>query len=168
MGRVRALVVGGDTEGVTKLTDVVIALLGPGCEVAAIELDTSSVDSQLAWGTAGPRVRPITPLTCDRGALGEQPLAEDGDTWKAIVDAAHRTEADVIVVLRRHQHWLSRVFSGSAARDLIEHSELPVLVVEPATLGAGPMSRGRTRPVTGPSIQADTMPGEHGGDDDRA
>jgi hypothetical protein len=125
----RALVVGRDGSEIEVLTDIARVRVGPDCEVIALELDTTSVDPDLAWGTAMPHLRPID-RCADTTFLGDQPLPEDGTTWKAILAAAEHSGAEVIVIARRPQSWLGRVLLGSAANDLVEHSDRPVVVVD--------------------------------------
>lgn len=146
---VRALLVGGDRAEIATLGTLVDDLLGDRAELLAMELDTSSVDPTLAWGTEGPRVVALrSPDAPPPAAAGvEQPLPEDGDSWRAIADAAGRHHAHVVVIVNRHQRWFSRVFSGSAARDLVTHAQVPVLLVSDATL-----ERTSSLEPTGPAI----------------
>ncbi len=53
---------------------------------------------------------------------------ELGDTAKAIIDAAHEHDVDLIVVGWTDKSWFSRVLDGSVARDLVRRADIPVLV----------------------------------------
>jgi nucleotide-binding universal stress UspA family protein len=86
----------------------------------------------------------------------EQPLAEDGDSWKAIVVAARRYDVDLV---NKRQGWFSRLFSGSAAQDLVTHADWPVLLVSDEAL-ARQTSTSRSDPATGLSPANVTMRSE--------
>ena len=162
---IRVLVVGADRNELTALASLVGCLLGQRAELLAVELDTSSVDPALAWGTEGPRVvvlpSPDAPPPAAAGV--EQPLAEAGDSWKAIVDVAARHHVHVVAIVDRHQRWFSRVFSGSAARDLIAQAQVPVLLVSEAALERT-SSTDPTGPVIGSAPMAVTTDTDGGND----
>lgn len=136
----RALIAGADTAEISELARKAGHLFGDSCAFYALELDTSSVDPALAWGTAQPVVRRFS-VAADDGAerFGEpekakstgvrRPLGSDGDVAPTILDIAHDFAADVIVTAARSQGWFARMFSGSAARDLLDTSDIPVLMV---------------------------------------
>lgn len=137
-GPAQVLVVGADTAEVSALGDYVTTLLDGRCDLLAIEMDTTSVDPELAWGTEGPNVVRLTSDGATAASTAEEePLAEDGDSWKAIVDAAERHHVDVIALVHRRQPWYSRLLSGSAARDVVAHADHPVLLVPQHALGTG-------------------------------
>ena len=134
----RVLVVGADTAEVTVLGAYVRTLFHGRCDLLAIEIDTTSVDPALAWGTEGPRVVALDPIDATPTPTPgeEQPLAEDGDSWKAIAAAAKRHHVHLIALVNIRQSWYSRWLSGSAARDVAAHAQHPVLLVPRDTLDA--------------------------------
>ncbi|WP_162941459.1 universal stress protein [Desertimonas flava] len=117
-----------DPAQVVDLTARTLEILGSGCEVLVMEAERSSIDLDLAWGTGQPTVQPIT--ATEAGAVaGPQPLAEDGESWKAIVEAASRASVDVIVLSQDRTGRLRRLLTGSAVNDVVAHAPLPVLVL---------------------------------------
>jgi nucleotide-binding universal stress UspA family protein len=72
-------------------------------------------------------------------------LLTDTSVTDAIMDAAERLEADLIVAATQMRGWLSRTILGSTAEDLVEAGSFPVLIV-PAE---GPEPDGAT-PMQGP------------------
>lgn len=158
----RVLVVGGNGDEIAALGAVVDLLLDGRCDTLAMQLDTSSVDPTLAWGTEGPRVVELTRTTAHRaGEVGqEQPLPEDGDSWKAITAAAERYDVHLIAAVQKRQRWLSRLLSGSAARDLLDRTDWPLLLIPPEALQRRP-STDQPTAVISPSTNDDTIePGE--------
>lgn len=59
-------------------------------------------------------------------------VAESGDPPTAILTAAHRHDADVIVVGSHDRSWWSKLIEPSVSGDVIESSSVPVLVVSEA------------------------------------
>lgn len=60
-------------------------------------------------------------------------IAETGDPPTAILDAADRHGADVIVVGSRDRSWWSKLIEPSVSGDVIESSPVPVLVISEAS-----------------------------------
>ena len=58
-------------------------------------------------------------------------LTESGDPPTAILNAARRHDADVVVVGSRDRSWWSKLVEPSVSSDVIEESPVPVLVVSP-------------------------------------
>ena len=56
-------------------------------------------------------------------------VAETGDPPTAILRAAHRHDADVIVIGSRDRGWWSRLLEPSVSSDVVEASPVPVVVV---------------------------------------
>lgn len=139
--RRRVLVVGRDGPEVLSLHEAVEALLARGTAYLALELDTTSQDPALAWGTELPIVRDLVPplegsivqpeqeSTSQEPGRSAEPLAEDGDSWRAINGAARRYNVDLVVMSVPRQSWISRLFSGSAAGELVANGDVPVLLV---------------------------------------
>lgn len=61
----------------------------------------------------------------------KEPIVEvmQGRADKCILKAAHRFDADLIVMGDRNSSSLARVFLGSTAQKVIHHSDIPVLIV---------------------------------------
>lgn len=66
------------------------------------------------------------------GVDADAVIAESGDPPTAILDAAHRHDADVIVVGSRDRSWWSKLIEPSVSSDVIEGSPVPVLVISQA------------------------------------
>lgn len=64
-----------------------------------------------------------------QGGVAAVPVAEFGDPAAAIVAAAERHDADVIVVGTHHKGWWRRLFDGSVADAVAKRADRPVLVV---------------------------------------
>jgi nucleotide-binding universal stress UspA family protein len=124
----RAMLVVDEHGQPDELSERVEKLFGPRCEVLTMETDDASMDLDLAWGTDAIEVRaPATPSSPPADI--DEILPEDGETWRAVVEAARRHGAHVIVVAHRRRSWIRRLLQGSAAADVIEHSDLPVVVM---------------------------------------
>jgi len=135
----RALIAGADNQEIADLALAAHSLLGAECSFLALQLDTSTTDPELAWGTSRPVVRQLViepepgdvparySVTMSTGI--EHPLGTDGDAAPTILDAAHANGVDLIVTAVRSQGWFARVFSGSAALDLLDGTDLPVLLI---------------------------------------
>lgn len=141
---VRALVV-GETDGeIARLVSIAEGLLDLEATLA-LQIDSSSIDPELAWGTAKPVVRSVQgaegcdeacrdegPLDRDgqRSDGTEQPLAVDGETARTVLEVAHRYDVAVIVTTSAtERRWFARVLAGSAADDLVRTSDVPLLLV---------------------------------------
>jgi nucleotide-binding universal stress UspA family protein len=57
------------------------------------------------------------------------PMDPSAPAWAALLDAAHRVEADVLVCGTRGRGAFARAFLGSTSSSLIHHTDVPVLVV---------------------------------------
>ena len=135
------LIAAADTEQLPALRAAVLLILGRSCDVLAMEVAHGSTDPALDWGTETSTVQPLGGSPATGASLGEQPLGVDGTTWRAVVEAARRNRADVIVVSRERRPRWRRLLSGSFVHDLVDRAELPVLVVDPE--GPGLTSRRR-------------------------
>lgn len=136
----RALIAGADADEIAELVRVARTVLAPSCSYLSLEIDTSTTDPKLAWGTEGPVLRQLEIADAETGDVStqpavtmssgsERPLGPDGDVAPAILEAARAAGVDVIVTAVRPQGWFARVFSGSAALELLDASEIPVLMV---------------------------------------
>ncbi len=126
----RVLLVGTGSDELEGLREVAADIVAPGAELLALDVPRGSTDPGLAWGTEQVQLRQV--CSAHEGGLGPpaaQPLAEDGDVWKAILAAADGHEIDVIVIASLQESWLRRIFVGSTAHDLLDHAALPVLAV---------------------------------------
>lgn len=65
----------------------------------------------------------------DEAGLTADPLGAIGDPAHAIARAAQRYEVDVIVVGHQHHGWLRSLLDPSVADDLVDLTDVPVLVV---------------------------------------
>lgn len=63
------------------------------------------------------------------GAPEWHTMIAEGDSSDAIVESAHQTNADLIVMATHARSGLKRLFLGSIVEDVIRHSGVPVLVV---------------------------------------
>lgn len=116
-------------------------LVGPNVELFAVQAGSAANDPELAWGRKRLEVRR---LAVDDERLGpevEKLVSLDGDVWKAVSDAAQHHRVDLIAIASRQQSWVRRIFKGSAACDVVEHSSVPVLAVPDALL-RGDVDRG--------------------------
>lgn len=82
-------------------------------------------------GAAGdPASSPRAAAAADSAGIDDaQVLTESGDPSAAILNAARRHAADVIVVGSRDRSWWSKVIDPSVSSDVVDESVVPVLVV---------------------------------------
>lgn len=126
--RLRVLVVGTGAEKLEALHEIVADVVADRAELLALDVPRRPTDPGLAWGTEQVHLHRFGPA----GGLGPaagQPLAEDGDVWKAILAAATTHDIDVIVMASTREGWLQRAFGGSALRDVLANGERPVIAV---------------------------------------
>jgi nucleotide-binding universal stress UspA family protein len=76
--------------------------------------------------TTGRAVEQARTLGLDADAVVVAPSAP---TWGALLDAAHRVEADVLVCGTRGRGAFARALLGSTSSSLLHHADLPLLVV---------------------------------------
>jgi nucleotide-binding universal stress UspA family protein len=67
-------------------------------------------------------------LAGEAGVSAAAAVGEVGDPAEAILSAADRHHADVIVVGATHKNWWRRLLEGSVSQDLVRRSHRPVLV----------------------------------------
>jgi nucleotide-binding universal stress UspA family protein len=72
-------------------------------------------------------------LATEAGIRAPAAIGEVGDPATAILDAASRHHADVIVVGAGRKRWWERLVEGSVTRQLTSYSRIPVLVAGQAT-----------------------------------
>lgn len=65
----------------------------------------------------------------DEGGVAHQEQVHEGDPAAAILDAAARIRADIIVMGRLGRHGARRMLMGSITQRVIECSDRPVLVI---------------------------------------
>lgn len=68
-------------------------------------------------------------LATDAGLLAEGQVLESPKTWRAIVDAAESSQADLIVMGSHGRSGLDKLVMGSVAQSVLQRTALPVLVV---------------------------------------
>lgn len=64
-----------------------------------------------------------------------RPVLEDGSPHRAIVDAAKRLRADLIVMGTHGRTGMARVLLGSVAETVVRHAHCPVLTIRLGTRG---------------------------------
>lgn len=57
------------------------------------------------------------------------PALRQGDPADAIIDDAHEENADLIILGKRHHPMLERLLIGSVARSVVEHTDIPTVLV---------------------------------------
>jgi nucleotide-binding universal stress UspA family protein len=153
----RVLVAVDGTDASVKAARVAHSLFGEPAEYLAINvLDPTTSGSEAAmsawwtpgypmtWGLTWPyevtddgEPVPATTAAADvaretaaeAGLPVERAAGELGDPADAILEAAHSHHADVIVVGWHERGWFSRLLAPSVAKDVLKHSDVPVLVV---------------------------------------
>lgn len=129
-GRTCVLIVGSDLAELRALRDLAAGVVADDAMLLALEVPEGSTDPELAWGTDRVRIREFgDPDTAALGPPVPEPLSDDGDVWKAIVNAADDHDVDLVVIASPRQGWFRRTFFGSAAKDLLANGEVPVLAV---------------------------------------
>lgn len=68
-------------------------------------------------------------LAADAGLVVEGQVLESPKTWRAIVDAAESSQADLIVMGSHGRSGLDKLVMGSVAQSVLQRVTLPVLVV---------------------------------------
>lgn len=58
-----------------------------------------------------------------------QTVIEEGDIADRIIKTAHDLQADIIVIGSRSRNWLEKVFIGSTAVKVLDHTPVPLLVI---------------------------------------
>lgn len=88
---------------------------------------TGSSDEPTAEARGASHARDVATAADLQGA---ETLGESGrDVAAAVLDAARRQSADVIVVGSHPRGWLSRLVSPSTSAEITRHSDIPVLLV---------------------------------------
>jgi nucleotide-binding universal stress UspA family protein len=87
-----------------------------------------SADATPDGATAAPG-EPGPPTGATDGPTGDTELAVGGDPPAAILRAAHANAVDVIVVGDHDRSWWSKLIEPAVSDELIDRSEIPVLVV---------------------------------------
>lgn len=67
-------------------------------------------------------------VAAEAGVEPAAAVGEVGDPTQAILDAAAKHHADVIVVGATHKGWWRRLIDGSVSAELARRSELPILI----------------------------------------
>lgn len=113
----------------------VVDLLGPRCDLLVlaevVDFDATEEDLQPELAAATERLTSATAAVSESGVdVRFEVLA--GPPGEALRQLGEDQDVDMIVVGRRGRG-LSRRLLGSVSSDLVRHSHVPVLVVEPAT-----------------------------------
>ena len=58
-----------------------------------------------------------------------QTLIEEGDIADMVIKTAQQLHADIIVIGSRSRNWLEKVFIGSTAVKVLDHTPVPLLVI---------------------------------------
>lgn len=58
-----------------------------------------------------------------------QTVIEEGDVAEIVVKMAKEMNADIIVIGSRSRNWLEKVFIGSTAVKVLDHSPVPLMVI---------------------------------------
>lgn len=58
-----------------------------------------------------------------------QSLLEEGDVAETVIRTATELNADIIVIGSRSRNWLEKVFIGSTAVKVLDHSTIPLLII---------------------------------------
>jgi nucleotide-binding universal stress UspA family protein len=56
-------------------------------------------------------------------------IIEEGDVADLVVKTAHEQHADLIVIGSRSRNWLEKVFIGSTAVKVLDHTPVPLIVI---------------------------------------
>ena len=65
----------------------------------------------------------------ESGLMAAETVGEIGDPADVITNAGAEWSADVIVLGTHDRSWFGRLLHGSVGKDVIEHSQVPVLVI---------------------------------------
>ena len=93
-----------------------------GAEVSVLHAVPSAVDDE------GARAAMTRFLPRELARRAPRLLVEHGEPWAAIVNAAQRTAADLVVVSTGGRHGLGDAVLGTTAERVIRHAHCPVLV----------------------------------------
>lgn len=132
--QLRVLLVSHHEQELSALHDAARRIVGPNAVMLALDADSSGHDVELAWGRKALELRELDAAGKFASPAATQPVDADGDVWKAIVDTAHRNRVDLVAIASHPTGWLHRLLKGSAAHDMLEHGDLPVLAVPEAAL----------------------------------
>ncbi|HLN72830.1 MAG: universal stress protein [Methylococcaceae bacterium] len=58
-----------------------------------------------------------------------QTIIEEGDVADMVIKTALKVNADIIIIGSRSRNWLEKVFIGSTAVKVLDHSPVPLLVI---------------------------------------
>lgn len=116
--------------------ETALALTGPGCGrlvlAEVVDFDTAELDDLQGADAATDHLDEAAAEAAR--ILGDVPIDREvlvGSPGRALRDYAHAHQVDVVVVGRRGRGVSERLL-GSVSADLLRHSEVPVLVVEPS------------------------------------
>ncbi len=69
--------------------------------------------------------------SADAASIGDAiALGEVGDPAAAIMKAAHRHGADVVVIGSHDRPWFAKLFTGSVGHEVLREADLPVLIIK--------------------------------------
>jgi len=64
--------------------------------------------------------------------LGDENITtviEEGDVAEIVTKTAHNMNADIVVIGSRSRNWLEKVFIGSTAIKVLDHTTIPLLII---------------------------------------
>lgn len=103
--------------------------------IAAACLDALDEEGRTLVHDAASRIQPVWPA--DVAVL-------DGEPIDVIVDYAHRSEADLIIIGSHGRSGFQRLLLGSVAEGVVRNAGIPVLVVRHVSAPASVSSKART------------------------
>lgn len=124
----------------TRVLDTAVRLLGPGSELTLATVVSYEASADEDDETAGSATRRLAELAADLEGVPVRFEVLAGRPGEALRQYAEQQGMDLIVVGRRGRGRAGRTGAllGRISTDLVHHSTVPVLVVEPAPPGEEP------------------------------
>jgi len=78
------------------------------------------------------QLKQVTGLVTEQGINATSKLVEGANIAKAVLEYAHEIEADSIFIMTQQElGWVDQII-GSAAQQIMNHSEIPIISIRPA------------------------------------